>query len=171
MAPSPRGQVGMRSASRAWSLLQSLERGRASKPKTTHLDKGTTGEQARSEQAHIVPMAGAERFGRTALKQWAPSGGRQHTPQTVSGGVVMSKQKSARSKSGRVARSTAAAKSALVVTVDELRTLLGIGRAAAYRLAHKLGVRIADGRTARLLVPRERLNEWLTGRARNGGAS
>jgi hypothetical protein len=57
---------------------------------------------------------------------------------------------------------------AVVITVEEMRRLLGVGRAAAYRLAKRLGVRIGGPR-GRLLVARTRLDNWLRGQ--KGGAS
>jgi hypothetical protein len=80
----------------------------------------------------------------------------------------MSQKKVRKYKALKVTKKAAA--SALVVTVDELRSLLGVGRNAAYRLAQKLGVRISGHRRGRLLVARERLDEWLRGQ-RTGGAS
>lgn len=46
----------------------------------------------------------------------------------------------------------------IVYQPEELRALLGIGRTAAYQLAQQIGTRF--GR--RLLVPRARLEEWLS---------
>ena len=61
-------------------------------------------------------------------------------------------------------------KSTLVLTVEELRRSLGVGRAAAYALAREIGRRVGGRGRGRLLVPREALNTWLRGRAA-GGAS
>ena len=53
----------------------------------------------------------------------------------------------------------------LALTPGDLQQVLPIGRAAAYKLARKIGVRI--GKT--LVVSRVRLDEWLAGGGDGGG--
>lgn len=52
----------------------------------------------------------------------------------------------------------------LVFSIAELRDVLGIGRAAAYALARRLGRRLG-GKRGRLLVPRRAVERWLEGAA------
>lgn len=85
----------------------------------------------------------------------------EHTVPTGSVFVMPSK-KSASSKGKRET-------SALVLTVDEIRQLLVVGRAAAYALARQLGRRIGGKKRGRLLVPRAAFERWL--RESEGGAS
>lgn len=59
-------------------------------------------------------------------------------------------------------------KSTLVLTVEQVRRLLGLGRAAAYTLAREIGHRVGGRERGRLLVPREALNTWLRGRTAGG---
>ena len=74
----------------------------------------------------------------------------------------MSPKKRALSKKSRRTKST------LVLTVHEVRRLLGLGRAAAYSLAREIGHRVGGRERGRLLVPREALNTWLRGRTAGG---
>jgi hypothetical protein len=53
--------------------------------------------------------------------------------------------------------------SSLVVSIEEIRRLLGVGRATAYGVARKLGRRV--GRRGRLIVSRHALEAWLHGEA------
>lgn len=73
------------------------------------------------------------------------------------------------SKRGTRTKENAKTNNGLVLSVDEIRTLLGVGRAAAYKLAKSIGVRIG-GRRGRLLVSREAFDSWLRGKTA-GGAS
>jgi hypothetical protein len=49
----------------------------------------------------------------------------------------------------------------LVYTTQELQHVLKVGRATALRLANEIGVRISP---RRIVVPRVRLEEWLSRR-------
>ena len=49
-----------------------------------------------------------------------------------------------------------------VYTVDEIRTMLGIGKNEAYRLTHSKGfpsIRIGN----RIVIPKEAFHQWLNG--------
>lgn len=46
----------------------------------------------------------------------------------------------------------------LVLTVEDLMRLLPLGRAGAYALARKLGIRVG---LRRILVPKARFDAWL----------
>lgn len=96
-----------------------------------------------------------------------PHVGMKHTL-SFGNGALMSKSLHSPSKKNRKAKTNR--KSALVVTVDEIRDLLGIGRAGAYALAKRLGRRVSGKKRGRLLVLRTALDEWLRGQAA-GGAS
>ena len=75
-----------------------------------------------------------------------------------------------RTQSKKNPKAKTSQKSALVLTVDEIRDLLGIGRAGAYALAKRLGRRVSGRKRGRLLVLRAALDEWLRGQS-EGGAS
>ncbi len=53
-----------------------------------------------------------------------------------------------------------------VLTVRELQKLLGIGRAAAYALARRIGRRVSGKRRGRLIIGRAAVDTWLA----NGGS-
>lgn len=80
----------------------------------------------------------------------------------------MSTKVHVRSKTKRSAKRSR--KGTLVVTVDEIRDLIGIGRAQAYLVAEKLGFRVSGKKRGRLFVLRTVLDEWLRTRSA-GGAS
>lgn len=125
------------------------------------------GKDRHSTQPRTCVVAPLERLARAAAKGGGDPG---TVPQVGMStlfpngiGVVMPSRKSASSKGNRET-------SELVVTVEEIRRLLVIGRAAAYALARQLGRRIGGKKRGRLLVPRAALEKWLGTKSEGGAA-